>query len=275
VIIPTDVACPFGQVYTYLGQRLRHAPEVSEPPHQMERLRDDPRWVTRELANVVFQMQIPSTLETLTKEVRPNLPWAETHFRERVSGEPLNPPPSHVDWPYAQAGNDEHLTDGKFSHTYPERMWPRRAPGRADIYAEENEDRRGIRYTYGDLQDLVYLLINHPHTRQAYLPIWFPEDLTAANFHRRVPCTLGYHFLMRKGKLHMTYFIRSCDFVRYLRDDVYMACRLCQWVLAACGWGEKKPGNLTMHIVSLHCFEGDLAHLKLDTRGVKLANRQA
>jgi hypothetical protein len=257
VILPTDVPCSFPQVYSYLLARLRSADPVSEPPHQMEHLRDDPRWVTRELVNVSFQYQIPATQHQLMMETMPSMPWAEEHFKERVSGEPLNPPPSHVMWPYGQKSNEEHLTDGKFSHSYPERMWPKYALDTACPMT-------GIRFKYGDLSDLVCLLIDHPNTRQAYLPIWFPEDLAAAREGQRVPCTLGYHFLLRKGRLSVTYFIRSCDLIRFFRDDVYMACRLCQWVLASCGWGEKKMGTLTMHIVSLHCFEGDLATLRRD-----------
>jgi thymidylate synthase len=256
VIVLSDAPCTFDQIYQYHLARLRAAPSVTEPPHQMEHLRDDPRWVTRELENVVFQYKVPRTQDELMRETKPNMPWAEEHFKERVSGQPLNPPPSHTMWPYGQKNNEEHLTDGKFSHTYPERMWPKNVG--LQVVEGNKLTHWGLRFGYGDLQDLVDLLVEHPATRQAYLPIWFPEDLTAANEGQRVPCTLGYHFLLRDSKLNMTYFIRSCDLIRFFRDDVYMACRLCQWVLAACGWGERKPGVLTMHIVSLHCFEGDL-----------------
>lgn len=258
MIQPTCEACTFSQVYNYFLARLRHAPAVNEPPHQMEHLRDNPMWVTRELLNCSFQMKIPRTREALVAEVQPSLPWAEAHFAERVSGIPHNPPPSHTLWPYGQKSNAEHLTHGKFSHTYPERMWPK------DALRATHGDAIGIRFRAGDLQDLVRLLIDHPNTRQAYLPIWFPEDLTAANRGERVPCTLGYHFLAREGRLNLTYFIRSCDLVRFFRDDVYMACRLAQWVVGKIHDHHKpidpglKPGNLTMHIVSLHCFEGDI-----------------
>jgi thymidylate synthase len=79
-----------------------------------------------------------------------------------------------------------------------------------------------------------------------------------------VPCTLGYHFLLRDDVLSMTYFIRSCDFIRYFRDDVYMACRLVQWVSSRLEEADvmAQPGVLTMHIVSLHCFEGDVPRLR-------------
>jgi thymidylate synthase len=88
---------------------------------------------------------------------------------------------------------------------------------------------QGIRYEYGDLDDVVNLLYEHPFTRQATFPIFFPED-TGAVHGGRIPCTLHYHFLRRGDSLHLWYAIRSCDAVRHFRDDVYMATRLCQWV---------------------------------------------
>ena len=64
-----------------------------------------------------FKTQIPSTVEGLVEQARPNLPWADDHFEERVCGLPLNPPPSHVNWPFAQRGNEKFGGTTKFSHT--------------------------------------------------------------------------------------------------------------------------------------------------------------
>lgn len=222
---------------------------------------DNPLLVTRELANEVFTYHIPQLVLDLGMDVQPNIAFAEAQFQDRVSGEPLNPPPSSALWPYAQRGHEDHLEEGKFSHTYPERFWPKEAA---------YHDYWGIRYRWGDLADVVAQLVRNPYTRQAYLPVFFPED-TGNVSNVRVPCTLGYHFLFREGKLNITYFIRSVDFVRHFRDDVYMACRLCQWVLDEIVsnkmgnhhlWEQVDPGTLTMHIVSLHCMEGDLPKLR-------------
>lgn len=67
----------------------------------------------------------------------------------------------------------------------------------------------------------------------------------------------------------MVYYLRSCDFVRHFRDDVYLSIRLLLWVLEQCrlanpemGWEDIKPGTFTMHITSLHCFETDKVVLK-------------
>lgn len=230
---------------------------------------DVPQTKTVEIHNAMFLYDIPTDVLATQHTLKPNLPWAEEHFGERVSGIPHNPPPSHVRWPYAQAGNAEHVDETKqFSHTYPERLWPKYAndkhrPGGAHM---------GIRYGLGDLNNVVDLLIREPYTRQAYVPLWFPED-TGAAAGQRVPCTLGYHFMMRSGKLHLFYPIRSCDAVRHLQDDLYMAARLCQWMVKNCKlgamkdyestpWDDVVPGQLTMFASSLHCFQGETDTLK-------------
>ena len=117
----------------------------------------------------------------------------------------------------------------------------------------------GIRYEYGDFGDVIDLLQREPFTRQAFLPMWFPED-TGSVHGERVPCTIGYHFMRRGNYLHIVYYIRSCDYLRHFRDDIYMACRKLHWVLDTLKerdperWGEVTPGYYAMHITSLHCF---------------------
>lgn len=233
---------------------------------------------TIEIEDVSLQWPIPPGVKTLQSMVEPNLPWAEDHFQERISGKPLNPPPSHEWWPFNQNSNAEHRPDGdKFSHTYPERFWPKFAnsgetrPNGRQVFVPHN----GIRFEYGGLDNLIELLLERPNTRQAFLPIWFPEDLMASRLNERVPCTLGYHFTLRKNKLTCRYFMRSCDFFRYFRDDVYMAARLTQYIaetlateqVANAGSEQAvdspiRPGNLVMHISNLHIFEAERSRLK-------------
>lgn len=237
--------------------------------HQMD-VADNDLLDTHELVNQGFTIDVPSGVKQLQEDIKPNLPWAEDHFQERMSGEPLNPPPSSSYWPFAMQDNEVHKTGDKFSHTYPERMWCAKSERGLDIA------RQGIRYSWGDLSDLVRLLIKEPLTRQAYLPIWFPEDINAANIGERVPCSLGYHFLLRPPTFTVTYLIRSCDFVRHFRDDVYMAARLLQWVLNSCHphWDFEgvRPETvielkLVFHAMSLHCMVGDLPKIRGELNG--------
>jgi hypothetical protein len=216
-----------------------------------------PDMATHEVINHSLTVRVPTeNLDLIALDIMPNKVWADEHFAERVSGHPLNPPPSWERWPWAKSAAKFRACE-KFNHTYPERIWPKWAM--RDEQAET--PHAGIRYYYGDLGDVVRLLQEQPHTRQAFLPIWFPED-TGVVHRDRAPCTIGYHFLMRDNKLHLFYPIRSCDYMRHFRDDIYLAVRLQLWVidslrLADDRWLEVSPGDLSMHIYSLHCFRND------------------
>lgn len=205
---------------------------------------------------VSFQAPMPRNTLTLKNEIKPNLPWADNHFLERIGGEPLNPGEAFKEWPFYGRDKEMRPEDEKFSHTYMERYWPKNA-------------NRGIRYEYGDLLDVIGLLGREPHTRQAFLPIWFPEDTGNKN-NVRVPCTLGYHFILRESYLHVVYYIRSCDYFRHFRDDIYLTCRLVLWLVDELRrsaslpliWDDVKPGLFTMHITSLHIFSIETNKLK-------------
>lgn len=257
----SQTASHFQLIIDGITLKLAKAPDVYVGEWQAQR--DVPQETTIELEDFSFEYALPVSILELQTAVQPNLPWAEDHFQERVSGIPHNPPPSHEWWPFAQRNNDEHISGGRFSHTYPERFWP--------VYATDYGvvSNRGIRYPYGDLSDVVTLLRDRPGTRQAYLPVWFPED-TGATEGQRVPCTLGYHFLIRAGKLKVVYYIRSCDFYRHFRDDVYMAVRLGQWV------GEKvgvPAARLVMHISSLHIFQPERERITEEAKKILEADR--
>lgn len=224
----------------------------------------NPMLVTMELPWTDFQLRVPPGMAELQEYIQPNTPWAEEHFQERISGVPLNPPPSHERWPWGHAQHQD--SDELFSHTYPERFWPKFAgagetrPNGRQVFVPHN----GIRYEYGDLADVIALLVEQRYTRQAVLPVFFPEDTGNASG-VRIPCSLMYHFMVRPGLhgaqdgLSCHYTMRSCDFVRHFRDDVYMAARLMQYVASNIG---VVPGTLKVSIGSLHAMEGDRAKME-------------
>lgn len=267
---------------------------VEVPTWQALDVRDKPQGATIELENTLLHAwKIPSTVEELQAACEPNMPWAENQFLERVGGEPLNPGETFQEWPWYHGNVEQHKEQGKFSHTYMERYWPKRG----EHLMSNGRRSAKIGDALGDLYDVVKLLNAQPTTRQAYLPVWFPFD-TGAVHGERVPCSLGYLFMLRNGRLNITYYIRSCDFLRHFKDDVYMTARLCQWVLdqlvprrpeddqpmsadeyddrspmdtprdhATKEWAGVEPGYLTMHIGSLHVFEGDLPKLRREYGG--------
>lgn len=229
-----------------------------------------PEMVTRELLGQSLQVPLRGIEDCnyWAVDTKANLPWANVHFEERVGGEPLNPGESWKSWPWGHSADKFRTHAGQFDHTYMERFWPKHAGHSEEgkiknVYCQIG-NRRGIRFEYGDLNDLVSNLVGDPLSRQAYLPIWFPED---GNCQGRKPCTLGYHFINRFDYLHITYYIRSCDFIRHWGDDCYLAIRLLLWMLDRLRerdprWGSVKPGMFTMHCVSLHMFENDYVQLQ-------------
>ncbi len=226
----------------------------------------------------------PFDLDHWREDIKPNLPWADDHFAERVGGEPLNPGETWKTWPWAHSA-DTFRENQQFNHSYMERLWPRYAGmthgglRTKEFYSGDADAHRGIRWSYGDLESLVDLLVKEPRTRQAYIPLFFPED-TGIGDGGRKPCTLGYQFIMRDNQLHCYYPMRSCDLVRHYQDDVYLAVRLMLWVIEQCQkdeatiapehrkgmevWRNVVPGSLTMHMTSLHVFRNDMATLNKD-----------
>lgn len=227
----------------------------------------DPSARMYELRNVVFEITLHGneSLDHWGKDIRPNLPWADDHFMERVGGHPLNPGVEWANWPWGKSAAKFRDASEIFNHTYQERLWPRFARMTSMGMLPEDHSlnsRRGIAWEYGDLSSLVDLLVKDPYTRQAWIPLFFPED-TGWGDGGRKPCTLGYQFIRRGDSLNMFYPLRSCDLVRHFRDDCYLAVRLLLWVLDRCRerdperWTTVVPGDYAMWITSLHCFEND------------------
>jgi hypothetical protein len=235
-----------------------------------------PDLVTRELLNLTLEVPTDERLDLLADQIQPNLPWADDHFEERVGGIPSNPGEEYKNWPWWQGQEAAAMVGGVtvepdlvFTHTYQERFWPKKANMGKRPHAHNRVPIWGIRYQFGDLNDILDLLWREPQTRQATFPIFFPED-TGAVHRGRIPCTLHYHFMRRNNMLHMWYAIRSCDYVRHFRDDLYLAVRLLHWVLdelqtaelahSAINWEGVKPGHLFFTAYSFHMHHGDAHH---------------
>lgn len=253
-----------------------HSSEVSTDRWQGWNVKGRPDYITHELLN--YSCHVPlygEDLDVYRADIEPNLPWADDHFEERVCGYPINPGTQWANWPWGKAAAKHRSADEKFNHNYMERLWPKFAgflggTKTVDEYKDEFKKRgfregealQGIYHEYGDLNDLVNYLVKEPTTRQAYIPLFFPED-TGWGDGGRKPCTLGYQFIVRDKKLHIYYPMRSCDFVRHFRDDIYLGVRLLLWVLQECRkqdpetWNGVSPGSYSMHCTSLHVFTND------------------
>jgi hypothetical protein len=275
----------FHQAQRNLEARFRaYAKKIHTKKWQGQDIALRPDMVSWELLNETISVDLfgNDDLKVWQQDIKPNLPWADDHFLERVSGAPLNPGTQWRNWPWASSA-DKHRKDEMFNHTYMERLWPRHAgqslkPSKTPeefrqgreywlLNDVKDEPNFGIRGEYGDLGTLVDKLAHEPDTRQAYIPLYFPED---TGLEGRMPCTLGYQFIMRDGVLHIYYPMRSCDFVRHWGDDCYLAVRLLLWMIEQCrernpaDWKNVKPGTFTMHCTSLHVFANDAIKMGIE-----------
>lgn len=262
----------FIRVRNILREALATAPEVRTERWQGVVANND----TFEIRNVNFEVPLLNIwdLDHWRKDIQPSLPWADDHFLERVGGEPLNPGVQWRNWPYALRA-DKFRDNERFNHSYMERLWPKFArrteDGTLPVETPQGRkypiaDRRakfGVANYYGDLQDLVDLLASEPYTRQAWIPLFFPEDTGISDGGRKM-CSLGYQIIVRDGEAHIWYPLRSCDFVRHWADDCYLAVRLLMWIVEQCKilrpdkWDKIKLGTFAMHCTSLHIFRSDL-----------------
>jgi hypothetical protein len=268
----------FAAACEQLSYRLRYKSHVVHSARwQGADIASRPEMATHELTHTAFCVPLPhEDRDRYAADIRPNMPWAEDHFRERICGQPINPVRSGrigptTSQPQRSSTVEECLTTTIWNGIGPSmQAYSTFPPSTAQDWETVAQDvwgrkqpptiHHGIMYDYGDLGDVVKLLCDDPYTRQAYLPVWFPEDTGGGS--KRAPCTIGYHFLMRDGRLDVFYHIRSCDFVRHFRDDLYLTVRLLMWVLESCrlcsrDWNDVVPGLFVMQIGSLHLFRND------------------
>jgi thymidylate synthase len=194
---------------------------------------EDEDYVTRELIGESFKL-----LDNVkSEEIRDYIKvvkgeswyeWVEKDFEERISSSYVNP--------------------GKaFAFVAP--------------YWDKFMNKLGLQdYTYNErlgrkLEFLIEELRRDPSSRRAFLNIWESGDMIATLSERRVPCSLGYIFLIRSGKLHVTYLMRSSDVMQLLLIDLYMVQRLKEYIAEKLGIS---LGTTTFFANSLHAYQKDI-----------------
>jgi thymidylate synthase len=180
----------------------------------------------REIIGLSFQLFDWYDRDEMLKENGLSKEFCEADFADRMNLTPVNPGTaikydiSGVLRPYL----NEH---GYLSYTYSERI-------------------------YYQISPIIYLLRSYPNTRQAFMSVWDPnEDIDALEIDR-VPCSIGYHFLIRNDKLIMIYIMRSLEISRCLGNDLYTASKMLEYVAEQVGVA---PGYIQFNIGSAHIFE--------------------
>lgn len=158
-------------------------------------------------------------------------PWADEEFLERIdpSGN-VNPGTA---WKTREDVWNEFMHEGRFAYTYNERIM-----------------------LNDQLNKIIERLKVDKDSRQLWLSIWNPTvDPSNLGGVSRVPCSLGYNFQVRDGKLNMHYVMRSCDFSTHFKNDVYLAIKLLEYVAKETGF---EVGSFTHTIFSLHIYNKDI-----------------
>lgn len=188
---------------------------------------DRDKLTTKELENYGYVVVTPRD-----SDLEPVQPWADAEWSERLTGirgYPVNPGKA---WRLRQEVWGPLLeADGRFSYTYSQRLWP-------------------------SVADVVFALSANGNSRQAYVSIW--DTMVDSNRLgvRRVPCSLGYHFMLRNGALDMTYTMRSSDFATHFDNDCWLALQLQAYVAERL---DQPIGSFTHFINSLHTYAANVA----------------
>jgi hypothetical protein len=146
-------------------------------------------------------------------------------------------------WEVRREEWERYLHGGKFSYTYPERIW-------------DPTNQFGHCYS---------VLKNDPSSRQAIIQIYDKNrDFVNTGGRARIPCSLVYQFIRRKSdvesKLHCIYTMRSCDFYRHWAYDMVLGTLMLSFLAGKLNW---LTGNLIMQIGSFHAYEEDLKKRKI------------
>jgi thymidylate synthase len=117
-------------------------------------------------------------------------------------------------------------------------------------------------YTYrermvGMLPTIARTLVLATDTRRAYWPIFTQQDSHRAMSYTRIPCTLGYYFVVREvpglgPRLHLTYIQRSVDFEIFWLTDVFLAVAIQRELAQYVGI---ELGQFSHIILSFHRFQ--------------------
>ncbi|MGP3949606.1 thymidylate synthase [Streptomyces sp. 7N604] len=104
------------------------------------------------------------------------------------------------------------------------------------------------------LARVIAILRQDAHSRRAVIQLYDPAR--DALGHRDVPCTLGFRFHLRDGRLHMSTSMRSQDVWVGFPYDMFFTTVLHELMA---GWVGARLGEYHHHVDSLHVYERDMA----------------
>jgi thymidylate synthase len=193
---------------------------------QNKQVAHDPNYETKELQNYIYCVTRPKV-----EDLNPTQPWADAELKERLFWDPS-------------------------IHKNPGEAWKLRS----EVWTPLLNDMGEFDYIYGlrmlgQIEAIIEELKLHPDSRQLFLSIWDRKSDIYKLGKMRVPCSLGYLFQRREGALHVTYLMRSADFVTHFENDLYLTLRLTEHIAEQVGI---PVGRFTHFIGSLHVYQKDI-----------------
>lgn len=170
--------------------------------------------------------------------LRYSIPWLYAEIITEVTGE--NPP--LMKYLFKKINIDDFAivnVDGSHHYTYGER-W----------------------LTFNEIEGIVNLFKQDKSTRRAVLITHSPWDPNSGKWY--VPCTMYHQFLCRDNMMHVILNMRSWDFNRGFKYDVFLALFLQAYVAAFVNDfdGPCKPGRLYVNAGSFHVYLDDNVRLE-------------
>lgn len=181
-------------------------------------------FTTLEIQNYNFTILSLKDKDSLLSEECLN--WCREEFKERIS-------------------NDSSVNPGK-AYLLRENVWKEFL----------NEDGY-FDYTYHDrikcqIDYIIEELKKNQDSRQCVIDIHDWSDCHWLGGQKRLPCSLNYIFMIRRGKLDIIYNMRSSDYDTHFLNDCYLADELRNYIAKKVGVG---IGLFSMNIGSLHRYK--------------------
>ncbi len=210
-----------------------------DPTWQGKRV-DEKEFSAKELLGTSYMISTPNDPEELFAFSKANfktcqsIEHAKAWSEQRLSKPWENPEQCHEMPAVKDYWDALKESNGQYSYTYSERMLHWKA--------------------------LAQKLKSNPYMRGCYMTI-FETTRDFSNIgKRRVPCSLGYQFVIRphlgRDQLYIIYLQRSCDLVNHYATDVYCALDLQNRVAREVG---VEPGPFMHFVTNLHAFRKDVS----------------
>lgn len=199
-------------------------------PHSMQNkiVKDNEDFSTLEVQNYSFTILNTKDKDEMASDC---IDWCRAEHLERI-----NP----------NAGNPGQ------AYKLREEVWNEFLVKKEGVYPEFDYTYSERLNGYNQLQNVIDELKRNPDSRQAIIHVHYPEDTKQMGGKARIPCSVYYQLMVRRGKLDIIYNMRSSDFDTHFRNDIWQACQLRDYIAFEI---KIEPGLFHMNVGSLHRYK--------------------